>query len=169
MDGTTNPFFGLPFISEGVGGGMDTFYTPQTDDNFRAMLAYNLDFTRQNSFVKWLGKHRLLAFGSRQSSIRSIERWRNGFVDGDLDAKLRFVPNLNLAGQQLALNGLTLMRKYYLANPGDPQAAVTHSSGFWGNQGWNAPAPTQIQVYNYTSGAYQNDTVVEQALFSAAG
>ena len=133
------------------------------------MLAYNLDFTRQNSFVKWLGKHRLLAFGSRQSSIRSIERWRNGFVDGDLDAKLRFVPNLNLAGQQLALNGLTLMRKYYLANPGDPQAAVTHSSGFWGNQGWNAPAPTQIQVYNYTSGAYQNDTVVEQALFSAAG
>jgi hypothetical protein len=169
IDGTTNPYFGLPFISEGVGGGMDTFYTPQTDDNFRVMLAYNLDFTRENSFVKWLGRHRLLAFGSRQTSIRAIERWRNGFVDGDPDAKLRFVPNLNLAGQQLALNGLTLMRKYYLASPGDPQATVTHSSGFWGNQGWNAPFASQVQVYNYTTGAFQNDTVVEQALFSAAG
>jgi hypothetical protein len=168
-DGTVNKYFGLPFIEEGQGGGMDTFYHPQTDDNFRAMLAYDLDLTKQGGFMKWLGHHKILGLWSRQESKVAVERWRNGYVDGDADAKLRYVPNLTLAGQQLALNGLTLERKYYLASPGDPQATVTHASGFWGNQGWNQPVSSQVQVYNYTSGQFQNDTVVEQALFSSAG
>ena len=109
-DGTTNKYFGLPFIEEGQGGGMDTWYHPQTDDNFRAMLAYNLDLTKQTSFLKWLGHHRLLGLWSRQESKQAIERWRNGFVDGDPDAKLRYVSNMAINGTQLALNGLTLER-----------------------------------------------------------
>jgi len=171
-DGTANRYFGLPFIEEGAGGGMDTFYLPQRDDNFRAMLTYNLDFTRQNSFVKWLGRHRLLGMWSRQETKSANERWRNGYVDGDSDAKLRYVPNLAVPGTNLAAGSLTLMRKYYMANPGDPQAAVTHSSSFWGNQGWNGPYSSQIEVFNYatgsnpaTPGTWQNDTVFEQALF----
>ena len=168
-DGRTNPYFGLPFIYEGEGGGMDTFFNPQTDDNYRAMLTYEFDLTKKGDFVKWLGRHRLLGLWTGQDSKRAVERWRNGYVDGDADAKLRFVPNLTLPGQQLALNGLTLMRKYYLANPGGPQGTVTHSSGFWGNQGWDRPVGSQIQVYNFSTGQFQNDSVVEQALFSAAG
>jgi hypothetical protein len=168
-DGRVNPYLGLPFVSEGVGGGMDTFYSPQTDDNLRAMLAYDLDLRKQPGWARFLGRHRLLGLWTTQDSKRAVERWRNGYVDGDADARLRFVPNLTLPNQQLALNGLTLMRKYYLANPGQAQGIITHGSGFYGNQGWNRPATSQIQVYNYTSGQYQNDTVVEQALFSDAG
>ncbi len=164
-DGTTNPYFGLPFIEEGAGGGMDTFYLPERDDNYRAMLSYTPDFTKQNNFLKWLGHHRFLAMWSRQESKTANERWRNGYVDGDPDAKLRYVQNLALSGQNIAAAGLTLMRKYYMANPGDPQADVTHSSGFWGNQGWNRPATSQIEVYNYTTQAWQQDTVTEQADF----
>ena len=168
IDGTANPYFGLPFISEGVGGGLDTFYTPQTDDTIRAMLAYDLDLTKQNNALKWLGRHRLLGLGVKTDSIKAVERWRNNFVDGDNDAKLRYIQNLTLANQQMALNS-ALMRKYYLASPGDPQARTSHASGFWGNQGWNAPYGSSVQVYNYATGAYQNDSVVEQALFSSAG
>lgn len=168
-DGRTNPYYGLPFISEGVGGGMDTFYNPQTDDNYRAMLAYDLNLGKRSDFFRHLGRHRFLGLWTAQDSRRAVERWRNGHVDGDADAKLRFVPNLTLPGQQLALNGLTLMRKYYLANPGEGQARVTHSSGFFGNAGWDGPVTSPVQVYNYTTGQFQNVNVVEQANFSSAG
>ena len=164
-DGTTNQYFGLPFIEEGAGGGMDTFRLPQRDDNYRAMLAYTPDFTKQNNILKWLGHHRFLGMWTRQETNSANERWRNGYVDGDPDAKLRYVQNTALSGQNIAGASLTLMRKYYLANPGDPQAQTTHSSGSWGNQGWNSPFSTQVEVYNYTSQAWQQDTVVEQSDF----
>ena len=169
INGTANPYFGLPMIGEGQGGGMDTWFNPETDDNYRAMLSYDLDLTKQNSVLKWLGRHRLLGLWSRQDVRKATERWRNGFVDGDADAKLRYVPNFTIGNTSAALNPLSLERKYYMASPGAPQAVVTHSSGFWGNQGWNGPVTSQIQVYNYTSGQFQNDTVVEQGLFSSAG
>jgi len=36
-DGTVNPYFGQVFIEEGQGGtGLDVWYRPETDDNFRA-------------------------------------------------------------------------------------------------------------------------------------
>jgi len=165
LDGTVNPYFGKVYINEGQGGGVDTFYHPQTDDNWRAMLAYDLDLTKHDNFLKWLGHHRLLGLWSYQSSKSRVERWRIGPTGGDSDATLRFVPNLSISGTNLAANGLTVYRKYYLESPNDPQATVTHSSGFWGNQGWDRPFSSTIQVYNYTTGQYQNDTVVEQALF----
>ncbi len=168
IDGTPNPYFGLPFVSEGVGGGLDTFYSPQTDDNYRAMLAYELDLRKQNRWLSWTGHHRLLGLWSRQDVSRAVERWRNNFVDGDADAKLRYVTNLSLPGQQLALNS-ALMRKYYMASPGGAQAVSTHSAGFYGNQGWDRPFASQVQVYNFATGQFQNDTVTEQALFSSAG
>ena len=73
INGTANPYFGLPFVSEGVGGGMDTFYSPQTDDNYRAMLAYDLDLTKQTGILKWLGHHRILGLAARQNSDRAID------------------------------------------------------------------------------------------------
>ena len=168
IDGTVNPYFGLPFVSEGVGGGVDTFYTPQTDDNYRAMLAYDLDLSNQSGLLKWLGRHRLLGLWSQQNVNRAVERWRNNFVDGDADAKLRYVANLAIPGTQSALTS-ALMRKYYMARPGGAQGVTTQSAGFYGNQGWDRPVTSQIQVYNYNTGQFQNVSVVEQSLFSSAG
>ncbi|MDP3068867.1 MAG: TonB-dependent receptor plug domain-containing protein [Opitutaceae bacterium] len=168
IDGTPNPYFGIPFVSEGVGGGLDTFFSPQTDDNYRAMLAYDLDLTKQSSLLKWLGRHRLLALGTKQHVSRAVERWRNNFSDGDADARLRYVSNPNLPGIQQALS-TALMRKYYLGSPGGPQGRATQSAGFYGNQGWKDPFTSQVQVYNYATGQFQNDSVTEQILFSSAG
>ena len=172
IDGTPNKYFGLPFVSEGVGGGLDNFYTPQTDDNVRAMLAYDLDLSKQSSVLRFLGRHRLLSLWSAQDSNRAQERWRMNYVSGDADATLRQVANLNIPGTAQwsgSPGSSATMRKYYMASPGDPQATVTHSVGFWGNQGWNQPVTSQIQVYNYTTGQFQNDTITEQALFAQTG
>jgi outer membrane receptor protein involved in Fe transport len=168
INGSPNPYFGLPFIAEGEGGGMDTFFLPETDDNYRAMLAYDLDFTKHAGWTKWLGHHRLLGLWSEQDAFKQVERWRMNYVNGDADGKLRYTSNLTLAGQQQALSTAT-MRRYYLASPGSPQARVSHSTGFYGNQGWEKPLTSQVEVWNYNTGQFQKDTLVEQILYSPAG
>jgi outer membrane receptor protein involved in Fe transport len=167
-NGAANPYFGLPFIYEGAGGGLDTWVLPETDDNYRAMLAYDLDFTKNTGWRRWLGRHRLLGLWQEQDVYRRVERWRMNFVTGDADATLRYVSNLAVPGTQQALSTAT-MRHYYLASPGAPQARVTHSTGFYGNQGANGPFTSQVQVWNYNSGQFQNSTIQEQLLFSPAG
>ena len=171
IDGTANPYFGLPYIMEGQGGGIDTFYNPQTDDNYRAMLMYDLDFTKNHNWTRWLGHHRLVGSYQEQDTKKATERWRNNYVGGDADATLRFTKNLTLSNQAMWSNS-TLYRNYYMANPGDPAGAVTHSSGFWGNQGWQGPATTPVEVWNYnsgTTGAFQTDSLIEQSLFGDTG
>ena len=168
VDGRPNPYFGLPFVTEGTGGGIDTFYSPSTDDNYRAMLAYDLDLTRRSRMLAWLGRHRLLALWSRQESNRAVERWRMGFMDGDAEGRLRYVPNLALPGTAL-WSGTSTKRNYYLASPGDPQGRVTQSAGFYGNQGWNQPFTSSVQVYDYATGQFKNVSVTEATEFSQAG
>ncbi|HVU32561.1 MAG TPA: TonB-dependent receptor plug domain-containing protein [Opitutaceae bacterium] len=167
-DGRSNPYFGLPFISEGVGGGLDTFYSPETDDNYRAMLAYNLDFTRKSNWLRWLGHHRLVAAWQEQDVIRSVERWRMNFVDGDAVAKLHYTRNLALPNQAMWSNTAT-MRKYYMADPGAPQATVTHSLSFYGNQGWNHPVTSNVEMWNYQTNNYETHRIVENTVFADPG
>jgi hypothetical protein len=167
-DGRPNPYFGLPFIAEGVGGGLDTFYSPELDDNYRALLTYNLDLTRKHNWLRWLGHHRLLAGWQEQDVKKAVERWRMNFVDGDQVAKLHYTRNLSLPGQAMWSNTAT-MRKHYMANPGDPQATVTHSLGFYGNQGWDTPITSPIEFWNYQTGNYETHQLVETTVFSDAG
>ncbi|MBI5766264.1 MAG: TonB-dependent receptor plug domain-containing protein [Verrucomicrobia bacterium] len=168
INGAANPYFGLPFIYEGAGGGLDTFELPETDDNYRAMLAYDLDFSKNRGWTRWLGRHRLLGLWQEQDAYRRVERWRMNFVSGDADATLRYISNLAVPGTQQALSTAT-MRHYYLASPGSPQAQVNHSTGFYGNQGINGPYTSQVQVWNYNTGQFQNDSLTEQLLYSPAG
>lgn len=168
IDGRPNPYFGLPFVTEGTGGGIDTFYSPSTDDNFRAMLAYDLDLTKRGGLRAYLGRHRLLALWSRQESNRAVERWRMGFMDGDAEGRLRYVPNLSLPGTAL-WSGTSTKRNYYLASPGGSQARVSQSAGFYGNQGWNQPLTSSVQVYDYATGQFKTVSVTEATEFSQAG
>ncbi len=168
INGSPNPYFGLPFMYEGAGGGFDTFYQPQTDDNYRAMLAYDLDFGKNRNWTHWLGRHRLLGLWQEQDSMRAVERWRMNFVGGDADATLRYTRNLALNNQAM-WSATTTTRHYYLASPGDPQAQVSHSAGFYGNQGWNQPYNSQVEVWNYNTGQFQQDNIIEQTVFADNG
>ena len=164
IDGKPNPYFGIPFLYEGVGGGLDTFYLPETDDNYRAMLAYTFDATKNHNWTRWLGHHRLLGMWQEQDVIKATERWRMVFTGGDPDAVLRYTSNLSLPAQA-QWNSYAMMRHYYMGSPGGPQGVVTHSLGFYGNQGWNTPFTSPIEVWNYQTQQYQNENLTEQTLF----
>lgn len=168
-DGSANPYYGLPFVSDGPGP--DTFFQAETDDNFRAMLAYELDFTKHDNWVQWLGHHRFLALWSDQIVDGRIERWRNSISGGDTDAQLRYFPNplLNNGWNLWNNPGQSIQRYFYLASPGDPQARVSHSSGFYGNKGWETPYNSSVRVYNWGTGQFQQDQITEQILFADNG
>ena len=164
-DGTPNPYAGLIHIEDST---PDTFYLPQVTDNYRAMLAYDLDFTEKDSFARFFGKHRISALWSKTETNRQVERWRNGFTSGDPLANYLYLRNLTLPRQPL-WSGTALRRWYYMAQPGDAQATVTQSTGFYGNKGWDTPYNTSIKVFDWSSKTYRDVNIVEQAMFSEAG
>lgn len=152
-NGQNNPYFGLPLVQLGVGNGVDTFFHPEIDDNYRAMLAYNIDFTKNDNLTRWFGHHRLLALWSSQEQNRKQERWRLGYRannGSDADAILQLARNLSLANQSI-WSVANMKKFYYLATPGDPQGTVTHSAGYYGNPGWNAPYRATIEAYKFNA------------------
>lgn len=64
MDGTTNPYFGKPFFS--FSGNTQPQMRDNLNDNYRASLAYGLDFKKHDNWLKWLGSHRFFAIGDRR-------------------------------------------------------------------------------------------------------
>lgn len=167
-DGTPNPYVGLPYIFEGEGGGLDTYHNPETVDNYRAMLAYDLDLRNNEGWTRWLGRHRILGLWSKQDSYRQTERWRMNYTDGEDLVHRLFTSNLAVAGTRQPLSTAT-KRLYYLASPGDPEAAVSHAAGYYGNQGWRGPFGSPIRVYNPYTNTFVNQTITEQILFTSAG
>lgn len=165
-NGQNNPYFGLPFIEDSA---PDTFRNPETDDNFRAMLAYELDFTRNQGWSKWLGRHRMFAMWSKQRVQSEVTRSRLVFVDGSQDGQLRYLPNPDTNSAYTLWSATNLKRYYYLASPGDPQATVSHSLGYWGNQGWDTPYTGNINVFNWNTLQYQDDSMTINSVFSDAG
>lgn len=165
--GAANKYVGLPFIMDYT---PDTFFAPETDDNYRAMLAYDLDLTQNNGWTRWLGKHRLLAMWSDQRVDAKTERWRMNFASVGGAGQFRYMNNPLLGAYNMWNNGSGyLQRNYYMARPGDPQATVTQSTGYIGNPGWDAPYSTNVQVYNYTTGQVESYPVQLQTFFSEAG
>jgi hypothetical protein len=168
MDGTPNPYYGLAYLPLGLGGGVDTFYSPETNDSYRAMVAYNLDFSKNSGWTKWFGRHRLLGLVSEHDVRRNRERWRLGYTDGDAEAKLRYTRNLTLDGQS-HWNSTAIRKAYYLASPGDAQGTVTHSAGFYNNPGWESPYVSQVNVYNIAEGRFKDITTSERIAFADNG
>ena len=167
IDGATNPYFGLPFLLEGEGGGLDTFFKPETDDNYRAMLAYDLDLTKNKGWTRWLGHHRLLSMWSEQDVLKANERWRMNIVDASGIGQFLYTRNLLLPSQAMWSNTNTY-RRYYMASPGAVPATVTHSQGFYGNQGWQTPVTTQMEVWNQTTNQFEKVNITERLVFSNA-
>lgn len=68
LDGTANPYFLRPYIG---GSEMQTFRRPEVNDNARATLAYQLDFTQEDGWKKWLGRQNFAAYGEYRQNITS--------------------------------------------------------------------------------------------------
>ena len=168
VDGSSNPYFGLPFIYEGEGGGLDTYHMPERADHYRATLTYDLDLRDKSGWLRWLGRQRLLGLWSGAETERNAERWRMTYTDGDALSHALYVSNLAVPGTRQALSTAT-MRHYYLANPGDPLGTVSSAPGPYGNQGWQSPYTSNIRVYNAANNTFESHPLTEQTMFTSAG
>lgn len=105
LDGRKNPFFLRPYIG-GVSPQVNK--RPNFTDQYRAQLAYQLDFRREKNLFKWLGYHRLLGYGEYRRSIGSPSSLR--FHDSVVqNADLIPTPTGNLSNS----NGLLTYPMFY--------------------------------------------------------
>ena len=74
LDGTPNPYFLTPYLGYPRPG-----YNKKAsrNDDYRSQLAYELDLTREQNWMKWLGRHRVSGYGE----FDSIHTMNLGFVD----------------------------------------------------------------------------------------
>lgn len=79
LDGTPNPFFLRPYVG---GSEPQIFRRPEENNNYRGTLAYQLDLTRENNVLKWLGRHNFAAYGEFREIINSPNglRYRDKIV-----------------------------------------------------------------------------------------
>jgi len=152
-DGSLNPMLGKVYVED---QDADYSFSTQDNDNYRAMLAYTPDFTKNNNWTKWLGRHQILGMWSRTESMSSLIRRRLLNVDSSTDAgKFRFLPNENdkldgtATGWSFGNNGTR--RMFYLANAGDPNGVATQASGEWYSDAYTG----YVNVYDYASSTPQ--------------
>jgi len=155
-DGTANPYYGKPFVED---SDPDQYINRSLDDHYRAMLAWTPDFTRNQGWTKWLGRHQILGLWSRDESTKTAIRRRLAFVDSDtFDGKVRYLSNQNNNANGTptgwSMQG-SLRRQFYLASPGDPNGVVTRSSGEWSHLAYTG----NIRTYDYPTSSFKDVNV----------
>lgn len=146
-DGTPNPYFGKPYLED---QDPDSYYNASLDDHYRAMVAWTPDFTQDNGWTKWLGRHQVLGLWSRDEYMATSIRQRLQYLSSTSDTgRYRFMNNSNnnADGTPTGWNfqSTSLRRTYYLASPSDPNGVVTRSAGYWDNMSYTG----DIKVYDY--------------------
>ncbi len=116
LDGSTNPFFGRPYL------GLDQPLTqriPGRGETTRGQLAYKLDLTQEKSALRWLGLHQLTGYDEFSSSITRRYSYRDVLASNHAWVPAGTLPALNgnIAGGQTA--GAARFRGYFRYYVGD--------------------------------------------------
>lgn len=161
-DGSANPMFGQPFVYD---FDPDQFLNFEENDNYRAMLAWTPDFTDNDNWTKWLGRHQVSALATKNHVTKSFWRKRWFITDTDEESNntifLTRNPNNNLDGSPTGwkLENRSVQRNFYLAGPGSqPYGQVTRASGRFDNSSYNGRmnyydwSAEQWQTLAYTTG-----------------
>lgn len=151
-DGSPNPYFGKPYVED---YDPDSYINNELADHQRVMLAWTPDFTQNDNWTKWLGRHQLLGMWSRDDNMRTDIRQRLHYTAAATDAgKYRYLRNSNnnADGSPTGWNRQTtsLRRTYYLAAPDDPNGVVTRDAGTWDYLEYNG----DIHAYDYDSNGF---------------
>ncbi len=164
LDGTVNPYFGSPFVFDST---PDTFYLPESNDNLRAMLSYELDLTNRNGWTRWLGRHRFLGLVSQQKQWKNNLRYRLSYQAGDG----RFLPNLTTTPPNnfsFAGNAANIQRIFYVGK--NTTGTVDRGLSVIGEPGYGGPTHSSLRFYNFNTGAWSNaDMTYDMNLFYAGG
>jgi hypothetical protein len=78
LDGRPNPFFGRPFIG---GVNPQVYINPSLNENYRHQFAYQLDFRRDKTLLKWLGFHRVAAYQEYRVGTKANLRYHDTVID----------------------------------------------------------------------------------------
>lgn len=106
LDGSTNPNFLRPYMA----GSQPTIgYRDERNLSTRASLAYQLDFSNEENWKKWAGKHSLLLYGERRDILNTNLSGRDLNVSNYSWSSANDVGSLPLRG-----NTYRLYPRYYL-------------------------------------------------------
>lgn len=178
LNGQPNPNYLRPYVDT---QDPDTAQTPQTNEIYRAMLAYDLDFTKNDGFSKWLGRHRFLAFAQHQEDIVTQYRYRFAFSDPSdprfllSQSALPFpgatsgaAARASSQGYRFSGNASATRHAWYL---GGADGVVRFSpAADVGNPAIGTTESSQITAYNYQTGVWEQAGVTYGTeLFDAGG
>jgi outer membrane receptor protein involved in Fe transport len=142
VDGTTNPFFGRPYFTNG--GNTAESMLSTTNDNYRVSLAYVLDFTKNRGWTRWFGTHRIFGFGDRRELDSKNLVYSEGVTDNHVwqNSAARFA---SAPGQIVA--GSNIFSRWYM---GGNDGVVSHDPGYvaWGK--YSIP----LRNATFSNGAY---------------
>lgn len=162
LDGSPNPYYGSPYVFDSQA---DTFYLPESNDNKRAMLSYEIDLTNHSGWTRFLGHHRFLGLLSRQDQWKNNLRYRLSYNGGDG----RFLPNLTTTPANnfsFASNAASIQRIFYLGQ--NQTGTVTHGLSPVGEPGYGGPSHSALSFYNWNTGAWsKTDMTYDMNLFYA--
>jgi outer membrane receptor protein involved in Fe transport len=145
--GELNPNFGKTYLQD---YDPDRFEQSITTDQYRAMLAFTPDFTKNKNWTKWLGHHQILGLASYYDQEEQLLRRRLAYIGGDALATIRYKNNTVNPGWAYQSNATTI-RRYYLSSEGNN--IVNQSSGKIDSLDDNIYyAP--IQSFDYQTGQY---------------
>ncbi len=164
IDGKVNPYFGSPFVLDSQA---DSFYRPETNDNIRAMLAYEIDLTQRTNWMRWIGRHRFLGLLSQQDQWSNNLRYRLSYDSGDA----RFLPNQNTSPANnfsWAGNAASLQRIYYVGHSNNGTVSQGVQPQF--NPGFGGANVSSLTYYDWQNNAFRQTTMgYDMNLFYAGG
>jgi len=159
QDGTANPYAGSPMELDYSN---DLFRTPEINSDWRVMLAYEKDFTKDSGWTRWLGRHRIMGLWSHQEDDLWNLRYRLSTDGGDT----RYLPNSSVAGWSYWNSGL-FEHWYYLGQ--NQTGTVQQSPGYFNPPGYGGIGQANVSTYNFVTNAYDQAGIKFDQNYSFAG
>jgi outer membrane receptor protein involved in Fe transport len=120
LNGTPDTYFGEPYV---VGQQPGYRVNEDLNEQERISLVYQLDFTKNSNWTKWLGHHNLLWFYQHRENDTNAQDYDDAVIDGH-----SWNSTTDIAGQNVI--GGALQQKFFLSNGG---SAVSFSPGVYNN------------------------------------
>jgi len=165
LNGQPNPYFGSLFLRDYQ---TDSFSYPEINNNLRAMLAYDLDLTKNSGWSKILGRHRFLGLASQRKQWSDDLRYRMSNDGGDP----RFLPTsatLTAAGNSRgswAVNAANIADYYYVSK-GVTQVTEGNKNPF---NGFDGVHTATLNFYDWTTNSFSTSQMnFDPNLFYAGG
>ncbi|MGH7995370.1 MAG: TonB-dependent receptor plug domain-containing protein [Opitutaceae bacterium] len=167
-NGQPNPHVGTPFIDAYQ---IDSFLQPETNNNVRASLEYELDFrTFVPAWLRWLGHHRLMTVMSQHDDVQQALRYREAMIGGDANYLPTAATLAANAGYGFGNSNNAIEQWYYLNGATNaPTGYGAAAPGRTAQPGIFSPTTYSIGTYNYAAGTWGDSNMIAQSVLYPTG